>query len=215
LSFQNFANDLRFRLVALQLEELGNLRTESKIRAAMSHLPSSLDDFYNRILLNIRKQDQKPAIRALQWLAFAARPLSLKELGEAIIISHEREPCLDDEDRFMDSKDLLDILSSGLVSAVRVPLGFHDEIHCDFSEDDKGGEMKSGDDSDAKSHGSFTSAGYVEYGDYSELKTKVIVSLPTVDPSLYPHSEARSTAMSWSHDACDEQALATLSTKSS
>jgi hypothetical protein len=183
-NLENFANYVRFRLVALQLEELGNLRIESKIRAAMHNLPSTLDDFYNRILLDIRKEDQEFAYRALQWISFAARPLSLKELAEAVIISPEREPCLDDEDRFMDSKDLLDILPSGLVSSVDVPLDFYDEINCEFSEDDEDdGEIETVDISESRSHGSFTSAGYANYGN------KLMVSLLKVKPVPFSHLE--------------------------
>ncbi|TVY27932.1 Vegetative incompatibility protein HET-E-1 [Lachnellula hyalina] len=114
--------DGMFRLVALQLEALSRLRAESKIRSAMENLPQTLDAFYDRIILEIPEEDQDYANRALQWIAFAARPLSLKELAEAVIISPENEPCLRDEDRIMDSKGLLDIIPSGLIRAVHVEI---------------------------------------------------------------------------------------------
>jgi len=113
-------NITRFRLVALQLEALGRLRAEAKIRSAMENLPQTLDAFYDRIILEIPEEDQHYANRALQWIAFAARPLSLKELAEAVIISPENEPCLRDEDRIMDSEGLLDIIPSGLIRAVEI-----------------------------------------------------------------------------------------------
>ncbi|TVY18948.1 hypothetical protein LARI1_G002429 [Lachnellula arida] len=125
-------NITKFRLVALQLEALSKLRAESKIRSALENLPKTLDAFYDRIILEITDEDQEYANRALQWIAFAARPLSLKELAEAVIISPEHEPCLRDEDRLMDSKDLLDIIPSGLIRTVRVELGRDDTIEDTF-----------------------------------------------------------------------------------
>ncbi|TVY93678.1 hypothetical protein LAWI1_G001865 [Lachnellula willkommii] len=120
--------DGMFRLVALQLEALSKLRADSKIRSALENLPKTLDAFYDRIILEIPEEDQEYANRALQWIAFAARPLSLKELAEAVIISPEHEPCLRDEDRLMDSEDLLHIIPSGLIRTVRVELGRYDTI---------------------------------------------------------------------------------------
>ncbi|TVY45290.1 putative ankyrin repeat protein [Lachnellula subtilissima] len=114
--------DGMFRLVALQLEALSRLRAESMIRSAMENLPQTLDEFYDRIILEIPEEDQEYANRALQWIAFAARPLSLKELAEAVIISPENEPCLRDEDRLMNCNALLDIIPSGLIRAVYVEI---------------------------------------------------------------------------------------------
>jgi hypothetical protein len=53
LKFSFIADHERFRLVALQLDALSRLRSESKIRSAMVELPVTLDTFYDRILLDI------------------------------------------------------------------------------------------------------------------------------------------------------------------
>lgn len=164
----------------------------------MENLPKTLDAFYDRIILEIPEEDQEYANRALQWIAFAARPLSLKELAEAVIISPEHEPCLRDEDRLMDSEDLLHIIPSGLIRTVGVELRYSDTIEEIFdntsrqevtSEEDSnelsdsrviesvgsydtesvgGSDIESEDGS--RSHGSFTSAGYAGHG------TKLVVS---------------------------------------
>lgn len=83
-------------------------------------MPQTLDAFYDQILLGIEDaDDQKYAQRALRWTAHAARPISLEELAEAVIIEWETTPCLDIQDRFMDCQALEEILTSGLVSVVR------------------------------------------------------------------------------------------------
>jgi hypothetical protein len=85
----------------------------------MIELPVTLDTFYDRILLDIQEEDdQEIAIRALKWLAAAARPISLEELAEAAIIQPETYPYVCDGGRFLDHKDLLEVLPSGLVTTI-------------------------------------------------------------------------------------------------
>ncbi|TVY40551.1 hypothetical protein LOCC1_G004799 [Lachnellula occidentalis] len=165
-----------FRLVALQLEALGKLRTVSAIRSAMKNLPKTLDAFYDRIILDVPEGDHEIANRALQWIAFAARPLSLKELAEAVIISPEHKPCLRDENRLMESEGLLDFIPSGLIRTVHVELRYDNtiqEIFDSSSEQDDtskesyngsydGGDIESVDGS--RSCDSFTTAGYGKRG---------------------------------------------------
>jgi ankyrin repeat protein len=105
-------------LVALQLDVLSKQRSVKDIRTAMKTLPKTLDEFYDRILLQIEEEDRDQAHIALQWIAFVVRPITLGELAEAIIVSPLTEPALDEEDRVLDCKTLLDFLPSGLVSAV-------------------------------------------------------------------------------------------------
>jgi len=122
LKFSIIADNYRFRLVALQLDALSRLRSESKIRSAMIELPVTLDTFYDRILFDIQDEDdQEIAVRALRWLGGAARPISLEELAEAVIIRPDAVPYVCDEDRFLDYKELLEILPSGLVAAIPAP----------------------------------------------------------------------------------------------
>jgi len=104
--------------VALQLDILSKQRSVKDIRAAMKTLPKTPDEFYDRILLQIEEDDRERAHIALQWIAFAVRPISLKELAEAIIVIPNSDPAVDEEDRVLDCKTLLDFLPAGLVSTV-------------------------------------------------------------------------------------------------
>jgi hypothetical protein len=88
------------------------------IRAAVKTLPKTLDEFYDRILLQIEEKVREQAHIALQWIAFAARPIRLEELAEAIIVNSHAEPALDEEDRILHCKTLLDFLPAGLISTV-------------------------------------------------------------------------------------------------
>ena len=63
----------------------------------MKTLPKTLDEFYDRILLQIEEEDREQAHIALQWIAFAVRPITLRELAEAIIVNPHTEPALDED----------------------------------------------------------------------------------------------------------------------
>lgn len=81
----------RFRLAALQLEMLSKLRVESKIREAVYILPGTIDAYYDRAFLEIDEGDAEQVLLALKWLAFSARPITLQELAESILV-HFEEP---------------------------------------------------------------------------------------------------------------------------
>lgn len=75
-------------------------------------LPKTLDETYERILLDINANYRQEAIGALQWLAFSERPLAIRELAEAVVVDPRKEIPYDLEDRFLDSCDILKILST-------------------------------------------------------------------------------------------------------
>ncbi|KAH6671918.1 ankyrin repeat-containing domain protein [Halenospora varia] len=68
--------------------------------------------------MEIDEHDKYRAYVALQWLAFSARPLSLSELAEAIIIQTREDPYFDPDERFLDENQLLEILPAGLVRKI-------------------------------------------------------------------------------------------------
>ncbi|CAG8956490.1 hypothetical protein HYFRA_00003876 [Hymenoscyphus fraxineus] len=103
-----------FRLVALQLDSLSTLRSASNVRTALLKLPRTLDSFYERMLLDINESDKELARRALGWVSFAARPLTLCELAEAAVANPE-EPGLDLENGFFEPEVILSILPAGLI----------------------------------------------------------------------------------------------------
>jgi ankyrin repeat protein len=82
------------------------------LRRALATLPSTLDGTYERILSTIREADSQYAIPILQWLTFAARPLSLDEVAEIVAIDVKDEPKFDREEVLEDPTDVLSICSS-------------------------------------------------------------------------------------------------------
>ncbi|KAA6414847.1 MAG: hypothetical protein FRX48_01597 [Lasallia pustulata] len=85
-----------FRWVSCQIDSLGGCSSEDDVRSALENLPRDLNHTYDRILKRIYDQNQrskgKTAAKikaALQWLAFARRPLLLKEIAEAAAIDPE------------------------------------------------------------------------------------------------------------------------------
>jgi hypothetical protein len=82
------------------------------LRRSLSTLPPTLDQTYDRILSSISEEDTEYAIRILQWLTFSARPLSVKEVAEAVAINVERDPAFDHNEVLEDPREVLNICSS-------------------------------------------------------------------------------------------------------
>jgi hypothetical protein len=110
----------------LQVDVLLKSASLFEIRKALDALPTSLDSFYDRVLNEINEHDKNRACLALQWLAFSARPLSLSELSEAVIIQSRKNPCFDPDERFLDENQLLEILPAGLVTKILRKQPFED-----------------------------------------------------------------------------------------
>lgn len=80
---------------------------------ALKELPRTLDDTYERMLSSIDETYQSEARRALFWLAFSQRTLSINEVAEAACIDPDSEVPFDPEDRFhAPANDILEILGS-------------------------------------------------------------------------------------------------------
>ncbi|KAN0125387.1 hypothetical protein V8E53_015549, partial [Lactarius tabidus] len=72
-----------FRWVFCQLETLRNCLPQS-VRRTLNELPESLDDTYERVMMEIKRANQSHAYRMLQCLTVATRPLSVAELAELL-----------------------------------------------------------------------------------------------------------------------------------
>jgi ankyrin repeat protein len=84
-----------------------------KLRKALESLPKTLDDTYARILSKIDEEDNgKEAFTILQWLAYSARPLQLKEIVEVIAVDIGDDPRFEPENRLPEPRDILTICSS-------------------------------------------------------------------------------------------------------
>ncbi|KAH8790716.1 ankyrin repeat-containing domain protein [Hyaloscypha finlandica] len=78
-----------FQWVKCQLDVLCTLITDKSIRAALTQLPKSLDETYVRAFSKIRIEMGEDSItikKLFQWLTHSLRPLTLRELAEAISI---------------------------------------------------------------------------------------------------------------------------------
>src|SRR6266404_1063740 len=82
----------RFRWVYCQLETLRQCLPQS-VRRTLNELPESLDDTYERVMMEIKKTNQAHAYRMLQALAVAVRLLSVAELAELLAFDFETANC--------------------------------------------------------------------------------------------------------------------------
>ncbi|KAF9775766.1 hypothetical protein IL306_006108 [Fusarium sp. DS 682] len=104
-----------FRWASCQLAELCKCLHATAVRQALALIPATLDETYARILKGISTQHREEAINALVWLVCSKRPLSLKELAEAIIINLGDGGSIDMSKRLFDDSFILVVLS-GLVT---------------------------------------------------------------------------------------------------
>ena len=111
--------NFRFRWVALQLHELKECRTTTELKKQLANLPQGLDKTYDRILLEIKEKDHSHAKTFLQWLCFAVRPLTLKELATtaAVDLSAENGAEYKSDNELQDPKDVLKICSSFIMKS--------------------------------------------------------------------------------------------------
>lgn len=112
--------------MSCQLESLRKCLRPSNARQTLKVLPKTLDDTYDRILLNTDEEYFSEAFRALTWLLFSARPLWLDELAEVMTIEPSSSPAFDPDERLFNPESALTLLSSLIVV---VPKGTRKEIH--------------------------------------------------------------------------------------
>ncbi|TGZ81503.1 hypothetical protein EX30DRAFT_319098, partial [Ascodesmis nigricans] len=100
-----------FRWAACQLESIASKRLDRDIRAALTQLPTTLEETYTRILADIGQSDRDIALRVLNWLVCSFRPMLIHEVIEAIAIELDTGN-IDPEYRLEHPEDLLDICRS-------------------------------------------------------------------------------------------------------
>ena len=88
----------RFRWAYCQLHQLKALplMRPKDVKRTLNSLPESLDETYERMLNNIDHISQEEVRTLLKWLAYAQRPLSLREITETITIELNREDSIVD-----------------------------------------------------------------------------------------------------------------------
>lgn len=96
----------RFRWVKCQLDLIKSLKRPKSIRTAIKTLPGTLDETYERILCSVVGVDERQIVRLLlQFVIFSARPMTVRELAEAVVIDND-DIELDEEARFTYSSDV-------------------------------------------------------------------------------------------------------------
>ena len=110
------------------------------MRQTLQSLPKTLDDTYDRILLNIKKEHSQEALSALTWLLFSNEPLRIEEIAEAIVIDVSATPSFDPNERLFDPESVLTVLSS-LVSVTKTNEARFDPVSGNFDEEGTAGRI--------------------------------------------------------------------------
>ncbi|KAH9044054.1 hypothetical protein EDB83DRAFT_1575851 [Lactarius deliciosus] len=84
--------DGMFRWVFCQLETLRQCLPQC-VRRTLNELPETLDETYERVMMEIKKTNQAHAYRLLQCLAVAVRPLFVAELVELLAFDFDVAKC--------------------------------------------------------------------------------------------------------------------------
>ncbi|KAJ7609589.1 hypothetical protein DFH06DRAFT_1246947 [Mycena polygramma] len=106
-----------FRLVSLQLSDLRSRGwILSKVDSALSSMPSSLPDFYDRVLKNITNPEMVSNVcRTINWVIASRRPMQLVELVDALAFDFGNEPLSFDPGARM-SPEVLVAACAGFIS---------------------------------------------------------------------------------------------------
>jgi hypothetical protein len=117
----------RFRWAQLTMDQLVTQHTGRDIRNALKSMPMTLNESYARLLKKIPHSDKEIVRNVLMWLSYSARPLSISELSEAVVLQ-ETDRDLDSDCRISSPGFILDICH-GLVESDQGPLKLcHDSI---------------------------------------------------------------------------------------
>ncbi|KAN0133566.1 Ankyrin repeat-containing domain protein [Lactarius tabidus] len=112
--------DGMFRWVFCQLETLRHCLPQN-IPRALSELPRSLDETYERVLKEIVTANQHHAYRLLQCLTVASRPLRIDELAEILALDFDGTkgiPELKEDWRWRDQQEAVLTTCSSLIAVV-------------------------------------------------------------------------------------------------
>ncbi|TAQ86423.1 hypothetical protein B7494_g5250 [Chlorociboria aeruginascens] len=105
--------DGMFQWVVCQLDMLKRCTSISSIKKAMTALPKSLDETYERILLAIDEGYRTDVMRTLQALTEAVTPLKLEEVVEILAMDfNSNPPQFNPNSRLLDPKSVLTMCSS-------------------------------------------------------------------------------------------------------
>jgi hypothetical protein len=119
--------------VVCQLDMLRNCVTLPALRKALSSLPKTLDDTYERILVNIDESYCLDVQKILKFLAFAIRPVGLLEMVEVLAIDwNGDEPRFVPDNRIPEPKDILTMCSTLVTTTEDLGTHFSDDGYQDI-----------------------------------------------------------------------------------
>jgi Ankyrin repeats (3 copies) len=99
--------------VFCQLESIRQCVKLRALREALSSLPKTLDETYDRILQGLESTGQlRDTITALRWLCYSKRPLRLSEIVEVLAIENGDDGGFFPEERLPDPADIMVVCSS-------------------------------------------------------------------------------------------------------
>jgi ankyrin repeat protein len=112
----------------------------SSLRRTLAQLPESLDETYERIVMDIRKGNRADAYRMLQCLTVAIRPLSVAELAELLAFDFDTAegeiPKLNSKWRWEDHEQAVLSTCSSLITIVPADDSDADDSDTDDSQAD-------------------------------------------------------------------------------
>ena len=100
-----------FRWAHCQLESLADHNTAHEIKMALDNVPRTLEQTYRALLARIPQHQRAIAKKTLFWIAFALKPMTLKELSEAVIVG-EHSAVIHEDMRLLRDEVLLKSCSS-------------------------------------------------------------------------------------------------------
>lgn len=112
---------------------LRNCVTLPALRKALSSLPKTLDDTYERILVNIDESYVSDVQKVLKFLAFAIRPVGLSEMVEVLAVDWDGdEPRFEPDNRIPEPKDILTMCSTLVATTEDLGTHFSDDGYQDI-----------------------------------------------------------------------------------
>jgi hypothetical protein len=103
-------------MARLYLDTIVTKTTRRKIKTALETLPEGLDSIYEELMDRVQLQNPRDhaelAMRALGWIFYAARPLTVIEMQNALAVEYG-DTCLDDDG--IPNRDLLVSVCAGMV----------------------------------------------------------------------------------------------------
>lgn len=102
----------RFRWVACQLDAIEDCYDLPSLRGILQSLPKSLDETYERIIQNMSGHQRRNAVRLLQILTFAVKPLHISEAVDAYAVNPTKTPAFEVENRLPNPLEITKLCGS-------------------------------------------------------------------------------------------------------